>query len=65
MPIGLETNDGVAGIILDMELYGLGLDYLVTYPDRINAITPAHILAAAQRYLDPANFAVAVAGPMA
>ena len=30
MPIGLETNDGVAGITLDMELYGLGLDYLVT-----------------------------------
>ena len=29
MPIGLETNDGVAGILLDMELYGLGLDYLV------------------------------------
>jgi len=64
MPIGLETNDGVAGIILDMELYGLGLDYLVTYPDRINAITPAQIQAAAQRYLDPNNFAIAVAGPI-
>ena len=64
MPIGLETNDGVAGIILDMELYGLGLDYLVTYPDRINAITAAQIQAAAQRYLDPSNFAVAVAGPL-
>ena len=63
MPIGLETNDGVAGIILDMELYGLGLDYLIRYPDLINAITPAHIQAAAQHYLDPNNFAVAVAGP--
>jgi zinc protease len=63
MPIGLETNDGVAGIILDMELYGLGLDYLIRYPDLINTIMPAHIQAAAQHYLDPNNFAVAVAGP--
>jgi zinc protease len=64
MPIGLETNDGVAGIILDMELYGLGLDYLVNYPDRINAITAASVQAAAQKYLDAENFALAIAGPM-
>ncbi len=63
MPIGLETNDGVAGIILDMELYGLGLDYLVNYPDRIRAINAVSVQAAAQRYLDAENFALAVAGP--
>jgi zinc protease len=63
MPIGLETNDGVASIILDMELYGLGLDYLVNYPDRINAINAASVQAAAQQYLDVENFALAVAGP--
>ena len=64
MPIGLETNDGVAGILLDMELYGLGLDYLVNYPDRINAINAASVQAAAQKYLDAENFALAVAGPI-
>lgn len=64
MPIGLETNDGVAGILLDMELYGLGLDYLVNYPDRINAINAASVQAAAQKYLDSENFALAVAGPL-
>lgn len=64
MPIGLETNDGVAGILLDMELYGLGLDYLINYPDRINAITAASVQAAAQKYLDAENFALAVAGPV-
>ena len=63
MPLGLETNDGVAGIILDMELYGLGLDYLIRYPDLINSITTVRIQAAAQRYLDPDHFALAVAGP--
>jgi zinc protease len=64
MPIGLETNDGVAGIILDMELYNLGLDYLVHYPDRINAINAASVQSAAQEYLDAENFALAVAGPL-
>ncbi len=64
MPIGLETNDGVAGIILDMELYGLGLDYLLNYPDRINAINAASVQAAAQKYLDAENYALAVAGPI-
>lgn len=64
MPIGLETNDGVAGVILDMELYGLGLNYLIEYPDKINAITAASIQAAAQKYLDADNFALAVAGPI-
>jgi len=64
MPIGLETNDGVAGVILDMELYGLGLNYLIEYPDKINAITAASIQAAAQKYLDADNFALAVAGPL-
>jgi zinc protease len=64
MPIGLETNDGVAGIVLDMELYGLGLDYLVNYPERITAITAVNVQAAAQKYLDAENFALAVAGPI-
>jgi zinc protease len=63
MPLGLETNDGVAGVILDMELYNLGLDYLIRYPDLINSITRARIQAAAQQYLDPEHFALAVAGP--
>ncbi len=64
MPIGLETNDGVAGVLLDMELYGLGLDYLLKYPERIKAIRAASVQAAAQQYLDPENFALAVAGPI-
>jgi len=63
LPLRLETNDGVAGAILDMELYNLGLDYLQRYADLINAITPGRIQAAAQKYLDPDRYALAVAGP--
>lgn len=63
LPLRLETNDGVAGTLLDMEFYGLGLDYLERYKDMIYAITPKRIQAAAHKYLDPDHYALAVAGP--
>ncbi len=63
LPVSLETNDGLAGIITDMELYGLGLDYLQTYTDEINAVTPARVQAAARKYWSADEIAVAVAGP--
>lgn len=63
LPLRLETNDGVSGIILDMELFNLGLDYLQRYTDMIHAITPKRIQAAAQKYLDPDRYALAIAGP--
>jgi zinc protease len=63
LPVGLETNSGIANVITDMELYGWGLDYLVEYPDLIQAITPEQIQAAAQKYLSIENLGIAVAGP--
>jgi zinc protease len=63
LPLRLETNDGVAGTLLDMEFYGLGLDYLERYKDMIYGITPKRIQAAAQKYLDPDRYALAIAGP--
>lgn len=63
LPLQLETNEGVAGAILTMERYQLGLDYLRNYAAVIDAITAEEILAAAQRYLNPACYALAVAGP--
>jgi zinc protease len=63
MPLHLETNGGVAGTMLSMERYDLGLDYLQRYADTINEITPERVQAAAQRWLDPDAYALAVAGP--
>jgi zinc protease len=63
LPLQLESNEGVAGSILSMELYGLGLDYLQRYAPQIEAITAEQVLAAARRYLDPKAYALAVAGP--
>jgi zinc protease len=65
LPLRLETNEGVAQSLLDMERYGLGLDYLQRYSGLINEITPQRIQAAAQRYLNADAYALAVAGPEA
>jgi zinc protease len=62
VPLTLETNDGVASTLLNMEWHGLGLDYLIRYPDLINAITPADVQRVARTYLtDPA--VTVIAGP--
>ncbi len=63
LPLRLETNEGVTRAILDMERYGLGLDYLQRYAGLIGEITPERVQAVAQRWLDPDAYAVAIAGP--
>ena len=63
LPIQLETNDGVATVLVDIEWHGLGLDYVQRYYDIIEGVTPEEVQAAAQKYLDPAVYTLAVAGP--
>ena len=62
LPLSLETNAGVAGALLSLERYDLGLDYYQRYPSLINAVNPADVLAAAQRYLHTERLAIAYAG---
>lgn len=63
LPVGLETNSGIANVITDMELYDWGLDYLLEYPDLVRGITPEQVQAAAQKYLSTEHLGIAVAGP--
>ncbi len=63
LPMSLEMNSGLANVITDMELYDLGLDYLLQYPGLIREITPERIRAAAQKYLSTEQLGIAVAGP--
>jgi zinc protease len=62
VPIRLETNEGVANAIVTMERYDLGLDYLQRYRELIEQVTPGRVQSAAQRWLDPDAYALAVAG---
>jgi zinc protease len=63
MPLQLESNEGIAGTLLTIENYRLGLDYLLKYHDTIYALAVDDLLAAAQRYLDPAALVITTAGP--
>ena len=63
MPLQLESNEGIASHVHSMESFGLGLDYLANYADKVRAVTRQDMLAAARRYLATGDMAVAVAGP--
>jgi zinc protease len=63
LPLQMETNEGVASILLEIHLYQLGDDFIARYPDLINAVTKEEIQAAAQKYLSYEVYALAIAGP--
>ncbi len=63
LPLALETNEGVSRSLVNIERYSLGLDYLQTYAALIESITSDQVQAAAQRWLDPDRYVLALAGP--
>ena len=64
LALRLETNDGVAGTLLGMELYDQGLDYLERYNSIIRSLTADDLLAASRKYIDVDHAVVVVAGPV-
>lgn len=64
LALRLETNDGVAGVLTDIELFELGLDYLERYPGIIRALTPEQIMAIVAKYAATDNYALSIAGPL-
>jgi zinc protease len=58
----VRTNAAIADVILDIESYGLGRDYVLHYAERVNAVTPADIQAAAREYLRPEALVIALSG---
>ncbi|MBN2386306.1 MAG: insulinase family protein [Anaerolineales bacterium] len=63
LPFSLESNAGVAGALLNIERYGLGLNYYQRYADLLRAVTPEEVVETARKYLDPDRLATAIAGP--
>lgn len=63
VPLGLETNAGVAQTLYNMEWYNLGLDYLQRYRDIIYSIRVDDVQRVARSYLRSDAYALVVAGP--
>ncbi|WP_082390174.1 M16 family metallopeptidase [Ornatilinea apprima] len=65
LPMQLESNAGVAGALINIERYQLGLDYYRRYPQMVLEVTPEKVLEAARRYIEPDKLYIATAGSRA
>lgn len=63
LPHSLESNGGVASALVNIQRYGLDLDYYRQYPDYIRKVTRESVLETARKYIDPERLAISVAGP--
>jgi len=62
LPLHMETNDGMADVLLTIEEHGLGLDHLSRYPSMIGAVTREQIRDVVRRYLTLDRNVLAIAG---
>lgn len=59
----LASNEDIADTFSQIQVYGLGPDYIKTYEDRINSITLKEVREAAKKYIHPDLFNIVVVGP--
>lgn len=65
MPLRLETSDGIAGLMLTIQRFGLPLDEVRHFIAAVDAVTAADVIEAVQRHLDLERVVVSSAGPEA
>ncbi len=63
IPLSVESNSAVAGTIVRMERFGLGLNYLHQFPLMVEKITPEDILLTAKSYIDLGKLIIVGCGP--
>jgi predicted Zn-dependent peptidase len=63
--ISNATPEGLAAQLAFMDLHGLPEEWLTTFVDRLYAVTPEQISAAARKYLDPDQMTLIVVGDLA
>ena len=64
-PIRIETQDGLVDQLVSIRMYDLPDDYLLTYRERINAVSTADIQRVAQNHVTPDRAAVVIVGDAA
>jgi zinc protease len=58
-----EANSQIARFLVNAEVFGLGFDYMDSYPDYIERVTVEDIARVAQRHLSTEFYSLVVAGP--
>jgi zinc protease len=64
LPFRLASNEDLAGQLLLIERYDLGLDYLNTFRKTIAAVSVDDVHAAARKHLHPDRLVLVAAGPI-
>jgi zinc protease len=59
-PMRIETSSRIAGFLVAVEYYDLGVNYIDNYPVYINSISKEDVLRVAKKYLDDVNFTLVV-----
>jgi zinc protease len=59
---GLATTGGLADILGELALYGVPLDEVGAYTQKVEAVSPAQVQGFAGKVMDPAKASVIVAG---
>jgi zinc protease len=63
LPLALQSNAGVAGALINIERFQLGLDYYRQYPALIQKVTREEVLETARRFLGLERMVIVSAGP--
>ena len=61
-PLTIETPGAIARQVVNVVLYGLSLDELRTYRQRVVSVTPDDVLRAARTYLQPNRLSIVMVG---
>jgi zinc protease len=61
-PLRMDTSAKIAGMLTNIEIYNLGLDYPDRYAALITAVTKNDILRVAKKYIDPRKMVIVVLG---
>ena len=59
-----ESSPQIARFLVHADVYGLGFDYVVKYPEYIRSVTIEDISRVARMYLDSENYTLVVVGPV-
>ena len=63
-PLRLDSNSKILGYIAMIAFYGLPLDYLDTFVEKVNAVTREQVREAFRRRLQPERFITVMVGPV-
>lgn len=63
LEVGRESPSGVAGMVLEAELFHLGDDHLDRYPRELRAVTKDEVVRIARELLPIDRYALAIGGP--